>query len=194
MYDREERGIKGLELRAAPKGGKMPTIIGYAAVYDSWSEDLGGFREIIRPGAFTKVLKSRSDVRAFRGHDPERVLGRTPDTLKLSEDKRGLRIEITPPDTELGRETVELIRRGDVDGMSFAFRVDGEGASWNEDFSEHVIREVADLVEVSVVSFPAYKATVADVTRSAQRDGQYERTIARLDATIAKAKKVLDKR
>lgn len=168
---RELRGIKGLELRA--KGGEngLPTITGYAAVFDSWSETLpafgGTFREKIAPGAFDTVLSRNSpDIRALTEHNTSNVLGRTPNSLRLETDDKGLRVEIDPPATQLGRDTVELVKRGDVDGMSFAFTVPQGGAEWSEDGSERTVTEVADLIEVSIVSFPAYQQTVAAVTRS----------------------------
>ena len=168
---KELRGVAGLELRSAHGSTGLPTIVGYAAVFDVWSEELptfgGSFREKIDPGAFDTVLsESKPDIRAFTEHDSRNVLGRTPATLRLEVDKRGLRVEIDPPDTSVGRDTVELIKRGDVDGMSFGFTVPEGGAEWNENGTERVVNEVAELFEVSIVSFPAYKQTVAEVTRS----------------------------
>ncbi len=159
-----------LELRAVGGSDSLPRIIGYAAVFDEWSEPLeaiwGPFREKIAPGAFKTVLSGKPDVRAFREHNPDRILGRTPKTLQMEEDSRGLRVEITPPNTELGRETVELVRRRDLDSMSFTFHTPEGGADWSADGSERIVNEVAILKDVSVVSFPAYPQTVADVTRS----------------------------
>lgn len=168
---RELRGVAGLELRSAHGSTGLPTIVGYAAVFDEWSVELprfgGSFRERISPGAFDTVLAVNSpDIRAFTEHDPGNVLGRTPETLRIDVDKRGLRVEIDPPNTSLGRDTVELIRRGDVDGMSFSFTVPEGGSEWSENDSERVVNEVAQLFEVSIVSFPAYQDAVAKVTRS----------------------------
>jgi len=190
--------MQGLTLRAATNGKKIPSIVGYAAVYNRWSEPLpsfgGMFREKIARGAFRELLSAKPDVRAFRGHDPDKILGRTPETLRLSEDEKGLRIELSPPDTELGRETVELIRRGDLDGMSFGFRVDPDGAQWNDDGTERVVTDVAELLEVSIVSFPAYKDTVASVTRSRATELQKGRIEHRLEAMTRKMKKREDSR
>ncbi len=154
------------ELRVLDEGGK-PKIVGYAAVFNSFSEDLGGFREIIRPGAFANALKENQDVRALVNHDPSLLLGRTKaGTLKLSEDTRGLRVEIYPPETTAGKDNVESIRRGDIDGMSFGFEVRGGGKAqvWREENGK-TIRELHDLnlFDVSPVTYPAYPATTVAV-------------------------------
>jgi len=146
-----------LELRAA--SGKLPTIRGHAAVFNVLSEDLGGFREMIRPGVFARAIKERHDVRALLNHDSSMVLGRTKaGTLRLAEDRRGLAVEIDPPDNTLGRDVVESIRRRDLDQMSFAFRAAKE--FWSVENGED-IREIldADLYDVSPVAYPAYSET-----------------------------------
>ena len=151
-----------LELRAADDqadGSKAPVIIGYASVFDSLSEDLGGFREIVKPGAFTRTLREGADVRALVDHDPSRVLGRAKaGTLRMSVNAKGLRVEIDPPDTTAGRDILTSIKRGDVDGMSFAFRTVLD--EWRME-GPVVIRELldVDLVDASVVTYPAYPAT-----------------------------------
>jgi len=107
-------------------------------------------------------------------HGTGDVLGSTrAGTLKLSEDDRGLRVWAMLPNTTTGRDAAELIRRGDVDSMSFGFSVPRNGDSWNEDASERTLREVR-LHEVSVVAFPAYSETagttsVRGLERLAQR-------------------------
>jgi HK97 family phage prohead protease len=151
--------------------GAPPTITGYAAVFNSLSVDMGGWREQILPGAFGAGLGG--DIRALWQHDSARVLGRTRNnTLQLSEDAKGLAFEITPPDTQDGRDALELLRRGDVDQMSFGFFVPAGGDSWeSRDAAEgkqllHTLKQV-ELVEVSVVTWPAYPATSAGVLRNA---------------------------
>src|SRR5262245_48545104 len=116
-------------------------IVGYAAVFNSLSEPLPmkrddpagrSFREIIRPGAFAESLASNRDVLARFEHTT--ILGRTGNgTLRLSEDSRGLRYEIDPPDTTYARDVIELIRRRDVPYSSFAFRVRSSGETWKRD-------------------------------------------------------------
>ena len=97
-------------------------IIGQAAVFDSLSEDLGGFRERIAPGAFAATI-AEDDIRALFSHSSDQVLGRNrAGTLKLAEDDTGLSVRIEPPDTNAARDLVTLIERGDVSGMSIGFQ------------------------------------------------------------------------
>jgi len=157
MENRETRALKEIRVEAAASG--KPKISGYAAVFDSRSEDLGGFVESIRPGAFAKSLDGGADVRALVGHDPMHVIGRnTAGTLNIFEDSYGLKVEIDPPDTTAGRDIVESIRRGDIDSMSFGFIAQND--TWTvEDGVD--LRELIDveLLEISVVAWPAYQDT-----------------------------------
>lgn len=133
-----------------------PIIRGHAAVFDTLSENLGGFREKIAPGAFDSVLAD--DVRALYNHDPNHVLGRSKSgTLRLSVDDRGLHYEIDPPDTQIARDLITSLRRGDVDQSSFGFSVDKD--DWKEDDDGRVIRTIIKfrrLYDVSPVTYPAY--------------------------------------
>jgi len=156
-----------LEIRAEGDGAEeKKKIVGYAAVFDSWSNDLGGFRERIAPGAFTKTLQE-ADVRGLLNHDPNYVLGRTKAaTLELSEDTKGLRFSVTPPDTQWARDLMVSIQRGDINQMSFGFRTikDTWGKGIQDEHGralpERTLLEVA-LYDVSLVTFPAYPATEA---------------------------------
>ena len=140
-----------IELRAA--GRKLE---GYAAVFDQPAR-IGGFAEIIKPGAFRATLETRADVLALVDHDPSRLLARTGSgTLRLAEDNRGLAFEIDVPDTQLGRDVLALAERRDLGGMSFSFRPKSQ--SWPAP-DRRELRAV-ELIEVSVVqAFPAYSAT-----------------------------------
>jgi HK97 family phage prohead protease len=141
--------------------GKQPKIIGHAAVFDVLSENLGGFREIIKPGAFTKALQE-DDIRALFNHNPGFILGRKASgTLALREDDKGLAIEIIPPDTHTANDVLKSIERGDISQMSFGFRVRAGGESWSEDENGETIRTLTDLklFDVSPVTFPAYPKT-----------------------------------
>lgn len=135
---------------------------GYAAVFDSLSHDLGGFKEIVRPGAFTRSLKENPDVRMLFNHDPSKILARTPRTLKVQEDSRGLAVEAQLPNTSYGRDLAESLGRGDISQMSFRFRVKQD--EWeNRDGTQVRSLKDVDLVEVSAVTFPAYDAAEGTV-------------------------------
>ena len=120
------------------------------------SEDLGGFREVIKRGAFDSVLTN--DVRAYFNHDPNYILGRTgAGTLKLSTTEKGLRYVLDVPDTSAGRDLVVSMQRGDITQSSFAFQVEKD--SWHTDSSLGEIRTIESvkrLYDVSPVSLPAY--------------------------------------
>ena len=139
------------------------TIVrGYAAVFDSLSEDLGGFKEKIDNRAFDNVLND--DVVAVFNHDMNIIFGRTSSgTLKLSVDERGLVSEIKMPNTSAAKDTIELMRRGDINKMSFGFIVDKD--KWKESERGYVrtVQEVKRLIDVSLVTRPAYPQTSAAV-------------------------------
>lgn len=146
-----------LELR---EDGDQMTLTGYAALFNSRSENLGGFTEVIAPGAFSRSLKSRNDIKLLWNHDTSAVLGSTRSgTLKLVEDERGLRVEASLPNTTHGRDARELVKRGDVTGFSFGFTIPGRGGDeWNSEGTERTLKSVR-LHEVSLTPFPAYTAT-----------------------------------
>jgi len=154
--------MTGVEVRA---DGEQPVITGYAAVYNRRSVMLWDFQEEILTGAFASTLKRNPDVRALWQHDPAAVLGRTTnETLRVWEDDTGLGFELRPPATQVGRDAVELIRRGDVNQMSFGFTMVPEGQKWFTDESGLLVRQVVEvdnLMEVSPVTFPAYPDTTA---------------------------------
>lgn len=147
--DRERRSA--VELRAA--GNRLA---GYAAVFGSLSADLGGFRERIAYGAFTRALAAAPDVVALFDHDRRSVLGRTlSGTLRLREDARGLAFEIDAPQTSIGRDVLEMVGRGDVTGASFSFAARAE--QWSGQGVD-TVRELTDLdlFDVTVTPTPAY--------------------------------------
>ena len=133
---------------------------GYAATFDNLSHDLGGFKEKINRGAFSRSLKSNVDVVALSEHDAHKgVLGRTKSgTLRLKEDNIGLRFELDMPDTNLGRDVATSVQRGDLDSMSFGFVAQDD--DWDKNGTE-VIRSLkdVDLFDISAVCFPAYPGT-----------------------------------
>ena len=152
----ERRSMEVRELRTKDDG----KIAGYASVFNEETVIGGMFREVIKPGAFTRAIKEGDDVRALWNHDPNYVLGRTKSgTLTLNEDRKGLWIEIDPPNTQFAHDLMESISRGDVDSMSFAFTADDE--AWNEKKDELPLREIkaTTLYDISAVTYPAYEGT-----------------------------------
>jgi len=134
------------------------TFEGYAAVFNTPSEPLP-FIERIAPGAFKRSLDARNDIKLLWNHDSGTVLGSTrAGTMKLYEDDRGLRVNANFPNTSAGRDAAELLRRGDVDSMSFGFSVPSGGDEWSSDGAERTLKSVR-LHEVSIVAFPAYSST-----------------------------------
>lgn len=167
MYER--RFTTQATLRATdPGGGIGPTIEGWAARWNVLSHDLGGFREKIQRGAFTRSIQSDRDVMCLVNHDNNKILGRRRNrTLSLDEDGKGLHFSCLLPDTSDGRDIAQLLKRQDISECSFAFAVDDDGDEWGEDEDPddrsrrcqvRTLRNVK-LFDVSVVSSPAYPST-----------------------------------
>lgn len=149
------------EIRADAVSGDKLTFSGYAAVFDSPSEDLGGFTETIAPGAFKRTLAARNDVKLLWNHDMGEPLASTRSgTLRLFEDATGLRVEADIAPTTRGKDLSILMQQGIVHQMSFGFNVMRD--SWADGGSKRRIESVR-LFEVSVVTAPAYTATSAAV-------------------------------
>jgi len=156
------------EIRA--EGDSKPKIVGYAAMFNKRSQNFGDddyqMYEIIEPGAFSNVLND--DVRALVNHEGGlQTLARTKSgTLKLTEDEIGLRFEFEAPDTQAGRDLVEILKRGDIDQASFAFQVNHDGQTWDETEENgkpvvlRKITKVSRLLDVSPVTYPAYPDTL----------------------------------
>lgn len=154
---RETRAIvTPLELRSAE--GPIRTATGYAALFDTWTDIGGMWRERIAPGAFTRSLQER-DVLALHSHDGGRVVGRKDaGTLILREDAKGLFFENPLPDTSDGRDLVVQLERKDIAGMSFGFV--SLRSEWDEtkELVERTILEAA-LYEITYTARPAYQDT-----------------------------------
>lgn len=165
LPDREVRIFHVAELRVAGDEG-APTIEGQAVVYNQPSVDLG-FIEEIEPGFFEGALEG--DTRALFNHDPNYVLGRRPaGTLELNDGPQALSVVIKPPATGLVNDMVlEPMRRGDIDQMSFQWTTKPDGDIWRiEDGKMYRTLKkggCAELYDVSVVTFPAYPQTSAQV-------------------------------
>lgn len=165
MERRSTTSPAGITVETRTNGRRV--IVGYAAVFfrgrDPGTEyALGpGIVERIAPVAFDKALSRPDDVRALFNHDADHLLGRTKaGTVRLRTDATGLRYEIDIPDTQLGRDVAQSIRRGDLTGSSFAFKMDA--SVWSRDAGRGVdIRTVmaVTLYDVGPVTYPAYDGT-----------------------------------
>jgi HK97 family phage prohead protease len=146
------------EVRAEGDG---MTFTGYASVFNSPSQDLGGFIEYVAPGAFKRSLQSRNEVKLLWNHDSgEPLASLRGGTMQLVEDERGLKVTATLPQTSRGKDVAELLRTKVIDSMSFGFNVIKD--TWSRDGQTRTLDSVR-LFEVSIVSFPAYESTTATV-------------------------------
>ena len=163
-----------LEVRESAMGAEYLTVTGYAAVFDQMSHDLGGFREIIQPGAFADVLGASPDVHLVIGHNMDLPLARTRNgTLELGEDIRGLKMWARI-DSRLSyaKDLAVQLKSGLVDQMSFAFTIPEGGDTWTVDDAGSVTRTVNridGLYDVSVVAAGAYPQTDVQAVRALLR-------------------------
>lgn len=184
-----------LTIRSAEEAGTI-ALDGYATVYDVWYDVAGGpkdggWRELIAAGAARRTLNGRPDVRLLVDHKGVPLARTRSGTLLLEEDERGL--VVSAPALDLANPLVQQVRsamsRGDLDQMSFAFRVTRD--EWRDDMTERIIREVAlDVAgsDVSLVSSPANPFTVAQVRAAARVDER--RAAARGGMSLAMAKAI----
>ena len=139
-------------------------VEGYASVFNSRSKDLGGFTEIIDPSAFAGVIE-RSDVLALLNHDKDRgVLARSRNgvgSLKLEVDERGLHYSFEAPNTALGDELIEGLKRGDIYTSSFSFKVSGD--KWEKEEDGRYLRTITQIDRLFDVS-PVYNAAYEDTS------------------------------
>lgn len=145
------------------EGETLGTVSGYAAIYSSRSVNLGGFVEVLEPGAFSEA--DLSDVVALFNHDNNYLLARNRNgsgSLELSRDNIGLKYSFELANTTAGRDLAEHLNRGDIYGSSFSFRVGYKGEEWEEDKEGAIVRHITKIGlvrDVSPVVFPAYEAT-----------------------------------
>jgi len=157
--------VRDVEARQAEDGTMR--LSGYAAVFNDSSVPLP-FKESIAPGAFRKTLSETPDVRLLINHSGLPLARTKNGTLTLTEDDRGLYMDATIADTSEGRDLYKLVERGDVDQMSFAFRVIRQ--KYNDDRSQRTLTEVslAD-GDVSVVTYPAYPTTSVEAREALRK-------------------------
>ena len=145
-------------------------VSGYAIIFDSPSEILfvsgRKCREIIKRSAVDENLLRRSDIKCYVNHNPERMVARSnkgKGSLMLSLDSKGLRFEFEAPHTADGDYLVEMIKRGDLTGCSFAFYSTGESWSKSNGMDIRTITKINRFDDVSIVTSPAYKSTTVSV-------------------------------
>lgn len=170
MSIREVRFLKSTEVRAVGGSGDSDPlrIDGYASVFNV-NAQLPGFQERMKPGSFTRAIKESQDVVCLFNHDANFVLGRTTSgTLRLDQTERGLHYICDLPNTQTARDLHESIKRGDINGCSFAFTIPEGGQDWSEgrsaDGTYFIQREISDvdLLDVSPVTYPCYTGTSVD--------------------------------
>jgi HK97 family phage prohead protease len=135
-------------------------LSGYAMKFNILSHDRGGYRDTFRPGVFSNLSQSDGlDIKAYRDHNDDKYLARTAnDTLTLSTDDIGLKFSLTLPDTQDGRDTAALIKRKDIEGMSFGYSADAY--TWSRDGQTPVRQHTSGrLAEISVVFDPGFPHT-----------------------------------
>ncbi|WP_025726780.1 HK97 family phage prohead protease [Heyndrickxia ginsengihumi] len=141
-------------------------IEGYALKFNSWSNDLGGFIEVIDPEALKQT--DMTDVRALIDHDPSKVIGRTlAETLELNVDEVGLHFRCVLPNTSYANDLYENIRQGNITQCSFGFILAPDGDKWEKDNKSDVYKRtltnIESLFDVSVVTYPAYNSSEVSV-------------------------------
>ena len=156
-----------IELREEEDGNK--TITGYALKWEELSEPLGiwfTFREKFSKGSFEEYLNNQSnDVKALMNHEQGKILGRRKNnTVKVFEDKIGLKYSLVLANTTLGNDLFESVKRQDIDGVSVGFRFSVE--EWDEKDEKNIIRTIkkAELIEFSFTAWPAYTSTTTNTT------------------------------
>lgn len=155
------------EIRAmgTGKAKDKKRIVGFVP-FDSESENLGGFTEILKPGAFAHALGKGTEIRSLWQHQMDKPLGTTQNaSLEVHESPTGLHYTVYPNmRTSYGKDAYESVSRGDVHATSFGFKVLPAGEKWRNKANGAPLREILNidtLLEVSPVTFPAYPATVA---------------------------------
>lgn len=188
--EKEIRNLGNIELRAAEDGNSRH-VEGYAMVFDSQSEFLG-FYETIERGAITQELVDECDIFATFNHDMNKVFARsnkTQGSLSLYVDEKGLKFEFDVPNTALGDELLEYMRRGDINKCSFAFALDpsdDEAETWESKDGVYfrTIHKIAALFDISVVWTPAYTDTEVSKRAKDKIDTLENERIAKINTDL----------
>lgn len=182
MKNKEVRtfNVQDLELRM---DGENPVVVGYGAVFNSESNDLGGFREFIAPGAFEGRLED--DVRFLINHDGLPLARTTNGTLRLSVDERGLKYEAKlNPNVSTSRDLIELLKDGTINQSSFAFIVEDDSWEVKDGTNYRTINKVSRLYDVSSVTYPAYDAASSSVALRSMEQWQEKEEAKKLEESL----------
>lgn len=166
-----------LQVREAAEGeAQSRTIVGYAILFGVpsaplWSDEDSEAREVIAPDAITKELLDGCDIKFTMFHDRQLILARSKSgngTLSYNVDEKGVKFEFDAPNTVDGDKALELVRRGDISGCSFAFTT----RYWDSDFVErtakvvngatqiiYTIKAVTGVYDFTLAADPAYPDT-----------------------------------
>lgn len=175
------------EVRNIGEGEEKQTHLqGYALTFDSLSEDLGYFREIIRKGALDNC--KMDNVVLNVNHDMDKPLARNKKgngigTLTLTVDEKGLFFDAIPTDTSYSRDLISNMEAGIIDKCSFAFMLDwqdDEAQTWdwdknNRGYDLRTINKIKEIFDVSIVTNPAYESTSCISYKRAKEDLEKER-------------------
>ena len=189
ITNKEVRTFNVSDIEVRNDDGKN-VVVGYGAVFNSESNDLGGFVEYVAPGAFDGRLED--DVRFLINHDGLPLARTTNNTLRLSVDERGLKYEADMPDTTLANDLMTLLRNGTISQSSFAFTVEED--SWENVDGRNIrtINKVSRLYDISSVTFPAYSEAGSFALRSLET-WQEEQEKIKLDESLEKELKEVQK-
>jgi len=178
-----EKRIYNLETRVETTENNKDVVVGYGSVFNSRSENLGGFFEYISPTAITDETIKNSDVRALINHDPNLILSRSKfgeGNLNLSIDETGLKYSYELPDTTYGRDLGVNLKNGNISQSSFAFTIAEGGDSWSTDENGNDIRtinKIDRLFDISSVTYPAYNEASSDLVIAQRGLQKYKESI-----------------
>lgn len=160
----DRRYLPGAQIRMTTDSGK-PVFEVQGIVFDQWSQNLGGFKEMIKRSAWESA--DTTDIRGLLNHDPNFVLGRNKSgTMQMDLRSDSVWGIITPPDTQWARDLAISMDRGDIDGSSFAFRSPKGGDKWNLTgaIAERTVHQFSIVRDLSIVTYPAYEQTTSKYT------------------------------
>jgi HK97 family phage prohead protease len=159
------------EVRATDPAGEGGCILeGIPIVLDTptkINDVFGSYTEIIRAGALDGA--DLSDIRLLYNHDLSKVpLARTPKTMRFNLDSAGLKMTAELPDTEEAKSIHTAVKRGDLSGMSFAFKVPLGGDTFDAKTNTRTINKIEKVYEFSITPFPAYPQTSIEARTAIQ--------------------------